>query len=283
MKATKEVRFVVIPMIPGTIKRGNVTRSGLEYAEFGIAPWQWWCRRHKATLVIVKESPCINQVENVLPPTFQRWIAVAKILRDNKNSRVLVVDADTMVRWDTPDIFARVPKAQLGAVRDWGAIWIHRSIRSYQYMFPNTSVEWWQYVNAGVVVLSSRHLPLLESVVRFASERASELAAIQASKNVGTDQTVFNFVMRQGGVNVTWMPPVFNLLHCVPMDAEIMKLEGDGEVSENEFLKAATSKAGAFDFIEMAYVWHFTNVVNFRKVIMGETWRRVSDHYVTRY
>jgi len=35
----------------------------------------------------------------------------------------------------------------------------------------------------------------------------------------------------------------------------------------------------AFDFVEFGYIWHFTNVVALRSLVMGETWRRIRHNY----
>lgn len=36
---------------------------------------------------------------------------------------------------------------------------------------------------------------------------------------------------------------------------------------------------GAFEFVNLAYVWHFTNVVVHRSLVIQEVWRRVAGHY----
>lgn len=35
------------------------------------------------------------------------------------------------------------------------------------------------------------------------------------------------------------------------------------------------ARPGTFDFLMESYVWHFTNAVRTRSLVMGETWRRI--------
>ena len=41
----------------------------------------------------------------------------------------------------------------------------------------------------------------------------------------------------------------------------------------------AFAQPWAFEFIRLAYVWHFTSVTTHRSLVMQETWRRVAGFY----
>jgi hypothetical protein len=45
------------------------------------------------------------------------------------------------------------------------------------------------------------------------------------------------------------------------------------------FNARAFDRSGAFDFIHLGYVWHFTNVTTSRYIVMRETWRRICHNY----
>src|SRR6266852_4993647 len=45
------------------------------------------------------------------------------------------------------------------------------------------------------------------------------------------------------------------------------------------FAQKVFSRPGAFDFLELGYVWHFSGIRRLRSMIMGEAWRRVRNNY----
>jgi hypothetical protein len=270
---------VLLPVIPGAIQRGPAVRSDVEYARYAVATWMFWCRQHDVELVLLDRPQIEEPRDAELAPTIQRWIAVRRLLEERQpGTRIAMVDADTMVRWNAPDLFATAG-VSFAAVRDWGALWIHRSIKAYQHLFPDTALPWWDYINAGMVVLGAEQLPIVRSLVDLARRRWPELRAIQESGDYGTDQTILNFLLKRANEHVTLLPPPFNCLMCFPLDHELLKLEKSEPAGCAEFASKAFGHPENFDFIDMAYVWHFTNVVACRRVVMEETWRRIRHHY----
>ena len=75
----------------------------------------------------------------MLPPTFQRWLAPEAIIGERgEDTVVAIVDADTMVRWDTPDFLEGA--RGFSAVKAVSTIWIANSIRAFQPLFPDVSL-----------------------------------------------------------------------------------------------------------------------------------------------
>src|SRR5262245_2474244 len=149
----RAVVMAVIP-VPGGVRRGSVNHSNLSYAKYSRATWEWWCRQHDADFVLV-EAPLQGGIYAEMPPTLQRWVAVEQAIAERgEDAQIIAVDADTMIRWNAPDIFGLAEG--FSAVADASIPdWIFFSIENFQPLFPAVSVPWWEYFNSGVVVLSA--------------------------------------------------------------------------------------------------------------------------------
>lgn len=107
------------------------------------------------------------------------------------------------------------------------------------------------------------------------------------SGNFGTEQTPLTFMVRRENEPVHVLPRPFNFVNCFPLPSELAEVEHralhqtEPSIPPEPALFAAKAFGHplAFKFFELAYVWHFTNVVTFRAPVMAETWRRVRRHY----
>ena len=268
-----------MPLIPGNMVRGRDRYSDTTYAPFGIAAWQAWCRGHGLEFRLLDRSELEAGDDPDIPPTIQRWMAAKRILVEcGPSTRIAMVDADTMIRWDAPNFFGLAGDG-LTAVPDPAVNWIHRSIRAYRHLFPGVQLQADEYFNAGFVVLGAKHLRILETYLGFIRRSWSDLRDVQKSGNFGSDQTPFNFVVKQMQEPVTFLPAAFNCVHCFPLDAELLRIERADVPDCSQFAAKAFALPGSFQFIEAAYVWHFTGLIACRRPVMEETWRRVSHHY----
>jgi hypothetical protein len=279
--ATQEMpllKIVAMGTIQGRMDRDGRDRSDLSYAPYGIATWKWWCHHNGAEFVLLSKRPGGPQFANVAP-SVTRWLAPEELLEGRADARVAVVDADTMVRWDTPDFFGAA-EDPVAAVRDISPDWIYRSIKAHQRLFPTTKLPWWEYFNSGLVVLSTRHLPALRVFADLYRYRHAEVQQVQADSSVGYDQTPLNLAFRSCGQPVRFLDAPFNAIRCFPLSYDLMhKFEFSSTPDWTRFEEVAFARAGTFDFVEHSYVWHFCNIVKSRARIMRETWRRVRQQY----
>lgn len=267
-----------MPMIPSKIDRGRNVAADPAYARYGQVTWRWWCQRHGVEFVLL-DKPLGGSAFAEMPPTFQRWLAPELLIGEyGPSARVALIDADTMIRWDAPDLFdAAAPR--FSAVADTSSSWIYRSIKAYQSLLPDVALPWWEYFNAGIAVLGVGQLPVVRDFLQFSLERWAELCAIAVSGHYGTDQTPLNLFLRHQGERVHFMPPPFNLANCFPMSDALWRFELDPNPDWADFIDRAFSRTSAFHFVQLGYIWHFTNVVASRHIVMQQTWRRIREYY----
>ncbi len=268
-------KVVAMARIPWRWKNYRRRCSDLRYADYSELSWRWWCANHDMQFVII-DQPLGNAQVQALPPTFQRWFALERLLSEyGHDAQVAMVDADTMVRWDTPDFFDLAGQ-EFAAVRDWHGTWAYSSIAAYQQFFPETTIPWWDYFNTGLVLLNQRHLKLTGALIDFALAHKRELANTRNPWGYGDDQTVLNFIVRQNTIPILFLHPTFNVIHCVQNTSEIRKLERMRKTPSSLSVPLYDTEP---PFIKMGYIWHFTNVLKARPLVMEETWKRICAHY----
>jgi hypothetical protein len=280
-----------MPLIRAPYQRGAESYADLSYSAYGHATWRWWCTENAIEFKVLDE-PAQGYADD--PPTVQRWAhAVALLTEGGSGTELAVVDADTMIRWDTPNIFdACDTDVGLGVVTDHGSPrWIHRSIVEHRFLFPDVELHWWQYFNAGLVVLGMRHIGLLRALLAFYSEHRGELRNLHARGKFGTDQTPLNYLVRMLGVRLETLPAPFNLLRCLEIPAPLVLAMQSNvktpEVATPQDLARQFEllSPDAFAFMEFGLVWHFAHVplvgwgVPLRAFVMHEALRRCASAY----
>jgi hypothetical protein len=274
-----------MPTIPNESRAWPAVRSNLEYCRYSEATWRWWCGKNNAEFIKL-DGQLGGSVYQHVHPTFKRWLAPEILIGEScAETRIAMVDADTMVRWDTPNLF-EAAAGQLAAVRGQNRRYICKQLAKYKRLFPSVEVPWWEYFNAGIVLVTREHLPVLRAFAEFLRLQWPAFSQIEGT-SAADDQTLLNYVVRASGIPVRLLPDPYNLLHCFPVTGEAEQWElralqsglTPSLAAQHSFASHAFSGPDVFDFINQGYVWHFTSVVAMRSAVMRETWRRVQDRY----
>jgi hypothetical protein len=264
--------------IPGRIERGERIRSTVGYARYSRVTWNWWCERNDARFVLL-DRPLGGDAYGFLPPTMQRWLAPDSLVQEfGPEIEIILVDADTMIRWDAPSPFAAAA-GRLSAVPDSGLRWIANGLKAFQHLFPDVTLPWWEFFNSGVVVMNASHAPVMKSFVEFVSGRWPEIQSVIQASDVGTDQPMLNYYLRSVGESVHFLPRPFNLQQCLNVGPAAIGFDSALAHSPPEDIVQVLSLSWLFDFVDLGYVWHFTNVLESREMVMKETWRRIRHNY----
>ena len=232
-----------------------------EYTEWSIKSWKYWCSKNNAHLFVFNQS---NIDTDVMMPTWQRWLCYDILDAQDwigKYNRVLLVDADTMVRWDCPNIFDAAEGRYAGVKDDLGLGWTYHSILGYQKWFPNIKLDWERYINNGIVVLPEDGVGgrnFCGSIINFYNANREALRWMEKNDYRGTDQTPVNFIAENMfGDRKKFLPKKFNMNHMHKTD-----------ILYN------------FMYIDMGYIWHFNGLPTAdRNNIMKSCWNKVKDNY----
>jgi hypothetical protein len=229
------------------------------YKKFSYLTWKHYAKRHDIDIIVL-DTPIVDT--EVMRPTWQRWY-VYDILESNGivPNRVALIDIDTMVRWDAPNIFDIVSENSYGAVKDDLSIeWIYNSIMGYKKFFPDVELEWTEYVNNGFLILpKSAGREFCDLVKNFYATNQSELRQMQhQTLKKGTDQTPVNYLAKQFfGHDIHFLSKKFNLTHIYKTDAYISDI-----------------------YIKCSYVWHFNGMPRDQRAnAMENTWEKIKNNY----
>ena len=227
-----------------------------DYMEFSIKTWEWWCKKNDIILhVFTKSDIPIKE----MGPCWQRWY-VYDILKQNNVDyrRVAIIDADTMIRWDSPNFFEFARDSYCGARFGECDNWVYKSIKHFKPYFPDTDVDWEIYIDNGMVLLAENSEDFTKSITDFYWENQKQLIYDEENEYVGTDQTPVNYLAtKYYGDKIKHLSRKYNMMH--------MHLR---EVLES------------FCFLDSGWIWHFNGFNNSdRKKAMEDTWNKIKKYY----
>lgn len=218
------------------------------YSQYCINSWQHWSEQNNAEVVVLTEP--FSEIE----PHWYK-VFVYKLL-ENSNidyNRVLVVDNDTVVHPDTPNIFDEVSEDKIGVVfDDVNYDWTIRSTDAYhKHVFTDYKrFDTFEYFNSGFIVLSKQHREVYEKVVEFLLNNYQSLNWVQSNYGVGRDQTPLNFMLRSFSNGLHYMSKRYNLQGLISKEIVDPKMLSD-----------------------MAYVYHYNAMPReHREVLMKRTY-----------
>ena len=240
-----------IVFIPA-VKSKHLNEVG-DYVELSMSTWKHYCNRFDAKLVVMDE-PIRDPDE--MKMTWQRW-RVHELLKSSGISyeKVLMVDVDTMVHWNAPNIFeldgfsACVDNDNVG--------WVQDSITGYKSMF-NSDLDWETYFNCGMILMENKHSDFCDKVFNFYMDNETELLKLQhETLKKGSDQTPVNYLLNESNIKLNIISKKWNLTHL--MRKEILN---------------------GLQFVNCGWIWHFNGFdKKLRFQVMSETWKNIKDFY----
>lgn len=232
-----------------TSMKGLVDNSCEEYC---VNTWKPWCDKNNIDLIVLNE-PVANT--NYTKPTWQRWYVWDILENSNLNyEKVALIDVDTMIHWNSPNIFNEITD-EIGVCVDNDNIgWVNQSIKGYKHMF-NTDVDWTEYFNCGMIILHKSSKKFCSEIIKFWENNHQSLVNLQDTLRKGTDQTPVNYIAKN--YKVKYLNKKFNLTH----------------LNRKEILSN-------LDFIDCGYIWHFNGFDKaHRTPLMSQTWEMIKNNY----
>lgn len=260
------MNVIAIPLIKSKrllVRGSEPPRINHDWSQYSINTWQWWCEKNSVSLEIITES---NGYLEDMAYTFQRWGAIPDLFKKyGSNAKIALVDADTMIKWNTPNFFSLCPLDSISLVpREKIKINIPlRTIKNYQNLFPAVQLPLEKYYQMGIQVFTTSQLNFIKDLENFVNENKEQLLEIQTKSNVGTDQGPVNYLLFKNNYKI----------HELSWQYNYTRPFNDFKSVEDIYTDSS------YKFIEEAYIWHFVRAYPYRSQIMAETWKRVSSFY----
>lgn len=167
--------------------------------DHSIKSWEHWCDANGCELFVLTDRIYSEDYMNA------NWhkLFVFQLLDSSgiDYDQVLIVDADTIIHPNAPNIF-KLTDNKFCAVRGYGSYdWMCRSIENYKkHMFPNIDLPYFEYFNSGVIVCNKRHKEFYEKIINFYLTNRENIVKLQETYQVGTDQPILNFFVKQENI-----------------------------------------------------------------------------------
>jgi hypothetical protein len=241
-------------------KHGN-----FEYFEYSKKTWEYWCRRNNV-LFFEYTSPSLEDVGKH-KITWQRWFDLEDQLKEINWSKVAVVDASYMVKWDTPNFFDLTSR-KLSIFRALENVrWMHEGISGYQELFPDIDFDLKRYIDCGFQIFTKDHLPFLTTLKEFYFNNNNKILELQSKISRGTDQPVYNYLLQRENVDFRFeLPNSYNINHMTRFNW----------LSHNWQLKTDNTPF----FIKYGYLWKYSGFDRKqRNPLMKQTWDIIKENY----
>ena len=228
-----------------------------KFSQYSIPSWKAWCKKNGVDFMVVTEHD-----ERFGAPIWNKELIFEKV--GDKYDKIGIVDDDTIIRIDAPNIFEMYDDEFCGVRDDDNLSFVHNSLNAYSKFFPNTTIDTDNYINAGVLFFTKEHKPVFDSILDLYFNNKDEIDN-WSIPGVGREQTIFNYTFEKLNVKRKILPPCWNLVN----------MHKKGMFQHNFQLQDQTPY-----FIKYGYVWHFTGFpIEQREDIMRQTWEMIRGNY----
>ena len=160
-----------------------------DYGQYSIKSWEYWCKRNDVDFMLITEHD-----DRLGKPIWNKELVFKNI--GDKYDKIGIVDADTIIKWDAPNIFDMYEDEFCGVVDNDSYYFLYNSINAYGKFFPDVKLNTDYYINAGVVFFTKDHKHFFDSMLDFYFEHKEELDNWKIP-NTGREQTIFNFMLEK--------------------------------------------------------------------------------------
>lgn len=224
------------------IKKDGKTKKEYQYS---IDSWKYFCDKYNHQLFTMEEPVLDTDYMGVI---WQRYYLFDILEHNNIDyDQILIVDADTIIHPDAPDIFELTDHNYTLVHDDGDFDWILRSMENYkEHLFQEEPIfDWFSYYNSGFQIVNKKHKPFFETMRTFYEKNSETIRWCQKNYGVGTDQTPLNYLLRREKVEITQLDYRFNMV-CM-LAKEILD--------------------DRMDFTNIGYVMHFNGLPDKDKTV----------------
>lgn len=237
-----------------------------EYSKYSIESWKTYCEKYDIEFLLIDK----NLDERFTYPIWNKELIYQYGMGFDK---IGIIDSDTIIHPNAPNIFEQFSENEFCGVNDLCDLdWLFKSIDDRQKFFPDTKMDIFKYVNAGILFFGKKYLDIFKKLLNLYLIRKEEIESI---KGGGKEQTLLNFTLQQENVPITLLDPCWNLLsiHRKNMFTNNWQLHGKygGTVVKGDEFSYP-------HFIKYAWIYHFTGFpIEDRTRLMQLTWELLKD------
>jgi hypothetical protein len=231
------------------------------YSKISEQSWRYYCNKHNIDFVLIDEN--LKGITENDKPIWNKEAVIA--LTDlSKYEKIGIVDCDTIIKWDSPNIFEQYDDEFCGVNDLADMSWLLNSIKNYSdVFFPQFDIDISKYINAGVIFFHNKHIPLFQEFFKFYLENKTILN--KWNKGGGREQTLLNYHLQTSNIKIKLLRPEWNLFSIH---------------RKNMFLNNWQKQDKTPHFLKYSYVWHFTGFpIEERQKIMQDLWENIKQNY----
>ena len=262
--------IVVIPSVTPKDKKLDKF-GGLNWMEISKKAWKYWCDKNGYQLVIY-DKPSISDLDKYRV-TVQRWFDIHDFLDEKgiEYSKVLMVDACSIPKWDCPDFFKLAGDNICGVVELDNLKWVYESVQGYKDIFNGFELDINKYMYSGWVIFNESHRELFKQFKEYYLANVDKFVKLQTETvQRGTCQTPLNYFIQMNNVKVDFLPQTYRLSHLHRREALRHNWQMDGTEYEDKTPW----------FIKHGYIWVFSGFSKeHRNNLMEQTWQMVGEKY----
>ncbi len=222
----------------------------------GIESWKYYCNKWDIQLIIANEKK-EYEFEPWGNGCFEPWYD--ERLVELNYDKVILIDSDTMIRWDAPNIFEITKDYEICVVADAGGEPVGRfHLNQWVELNPLIKTPADKYFNTGFVLLTKKkYLEIKKQIPKYHAFWSSY------------------YIVGNNGPNACEQTPV-NIISYELFPNEIHHLS-------YEWNNMVMSKYDDGEFINDSYIWHFTGSRmgghKNKKNIIKQIWEYVKHQY----
>lgn len=192
----------------------NINTGDGRNTPYHYSVWSWtkWAEKFDNIKVVEWTEPMVPVTQMKI--TLQRyWVHDILQSSNIEYDQVLVVDADTIIHPDCPNFFNETNN-KFSVVTNNGCYeWTTRSIKEWgDNLFKGKDrVMLWEYFNGGFQITSKDQIPFYNFVKDYYTKNHKTIYDLSAKIKAGTDQTIINYLAKEFGEDINYLPECYNL------------------------------------------------------------------------
>jgi hypothetical protein len=240
-----------------------------------IKTWEKYCVKHNIELHLLEGEKYFNSFPDYAAMCYDRWID--KKFPISEYDRITFVDADTIVRWDLPDINQIFDENSLDivVVPDQGGNHVKNyHVNQWLHFKPNAFNIVKTYFNAGFVSMKSHHLEKIQKQIGLYKDYYYTNKDINCHvKGIGKENGIRIDAMDQTAINIL-------IQELFPNDITFIQKEFNCQVpylfkGDDDFKNNYQN----FEWLNEGFIFHLGSSTLAYMNLINEFWENFKENY----